>query len=128
MMVGIGDGMPRKPKPLEARIKALSVIDQITGCWEWQGTKNSEGYGRITVFRKNRRAHRIAYEAFVGPIPDGLSLDHLCRNTSCVNPAHLEPLPIKENILRGNGPPAINARKTHCKKGHLLSEDNIYVN
>lgn len=71
-----------------------------TGCWEWDGTLSVEGYG---VFRENYRqikAHRWTYEQFVGPIPDGLTIDHLCRNRRCVNPAHLEPVTAGENARR----------------------------
>jgi hypothetical protein len=71
--------------------------------------------------------HRYAYEALVGPIPDGKQIDHLCRNRACCNPEHLEPVTIQENIRRGEGPQAINARKTHCIRGHALSGDNLYL-
>ena len=70
-------------------------------------------------------AHRIGYEQLVGPIPKGLELDHLCRVRHCVNPDHLEPVTHKENTLRGSCPAAVNARKTHCKRGHPLTDDNI---
>jgi len=70
--------------------------------------------------------HRIAYEFALGPIPDGLTLDHLCRNTICCNPAHLEPVTLRVNTLRGTSPIADNARKTHCKNGHPFDEANTY--
>lgn len=102
------------------------------GCWEWIGPKVGRGYGNI-VWRlpgKPRRyrhkvAHRVAYETMRGPIPDGLTLDHLCRNRGCVNPWHLEPVTSRENTLRGISPAAVNARLTHCKRGHPLSGDNL---
>jgi hypothetical protein len=72
-------------------------------------------------------AHRFAYELFVDEIPDGLTLDHLCRNPRCVNPGHLEPVTQRENTLRGISPVAVNAAKTHCKHGHLLDEANTYM-
>ena len=72
-------------------------------------------------------AHRVAYEALIGPIPKGLCLDHLCRVRYCVNPAHLEPVTVRENVLRGISPPAVNARKRLCKNGHALSGRNLYL-
>lgn len=72
-----------------------------SGCWEWQGTKDRQGYGKLRVMgARSTMAHRAAYEAFVAPIPDGMEIDHLCRNTSCVNPAHLEPVTSQENSRR----------------------------
>lgn len=100
------------------------------GCWEWTGGKGRDGYGRFVIMRGKRgfpyRAHRVAYEMSIGPIPEGLTLDHLCRNTLCVNPSHLEPVTNGENVLRGFGGSGINRRKTHCIRGHALTEDNIY--
>jgi hypothetical protein len=72
-------------------------------------------------------AHRAAYTLLVAPIPDGLTIDHLCRNTSCVNPAHLEPVTQRENGLRGTSPAAVNARKVECVNGHPLSGDNLHI-
>lgn len=92
----------------------------------WIVPKYSNGYGRLFAEGKNYQAHRLSYEVFVGPIPDGLFLDHLCRVTNCINPDHLEPVTPAENNKRGNGASGINARKTHCKRGHPLSGDNLY--
>lgn len=72
-------------------------------------------------------AHRVFYEHHVGPIPLGLTIDHLCKVTRCVNPDHLEPVTQRVNTLRGDGPSAVNARKTHCPHGHEYTPDNTYV-
>lgn len=88
------------------------------GCFEWGGSRTTEGYGRIQISRHERRAHRVAYELLVGPIPAGLQLDHLCRNRACVNPDHLEPVSSRVNTLRGVGVSAVNARKVACPRGH----------
>lgn len=106
-------------------------MDPKTNCWIWEGakTKSMGGteYGRMwnPVEGKNQRAHRVIFETERHKIPKGLTLDHLCRNTLCVNPNHMEVVSLKENILRGTGPTAINARKTHCKRGHALSGGNV---
>lgn len=96
-------------------------------CWIWQG-QLAYGYG---VFSNGRRggyaAHRFSYELCVAPIPEGLQLDHLCRNPPCVNPLHLEPVTPRENTLRGTSFAAINATKTHCIRGHEFTPENTYV-
>jgi hypothetical protein len=97
------------------------------GCWPWTGARNSSGYGVIRIDDKTQQAHRVTYERFVGPIPDGMELDHLCRVRHCVNPAHLEPVTRHENWRRGEAPSAVNARKTHCDSGHEFTPENTYV-
>lgn len=100
------------------------------GCWIWQlKSKDRSGYGRIKLNYKTLMAHRVSYEAFVGEIPTGLQIDHLCRVTSCVNPEHLEPVTAKENLHRSSLK-ALWAKKkliTHCPKGHEYSEQNTFV-
>ncbi|HEY8766071.1 MAG TPA: HNH endonuclease signature motif containing protein [Dehalococcoidia bacterium] len=75
----------------------------LFGCWPWTGVIHPLGYGHVNIpgTRNPQMAHRASYEFFVGPIPDGLELDHLCRNRGCVNPSHLEPVTHLENVRRG---------------------------
>jgi len=113
-----------KTEVIERFIRKFRITET---CWEWEAGKDRNGYGRFGIERKNRLAHRICYELLIGKIPDTLGLDHLCRNPSCVNPAHLEPVTHRENVLRGFGASAINAKKTHCPQGHPLSGDNLFV-
>jgi hypothetical protein len=113
-------------KTLEERFTDKYVVTP-DGCWEWQAVL-SRGYGQIWLHGRNQYAHRVSYEMHKAPIPSGLQIDHLCRNTRCVNPAHLEPVTARENLLRGNTFQRHNAAKTHCPQGHPLSGDNLYVN
>lgn len=110
---------------LERFMAKVGEPDAATGCWPWLAAKSREGYG---AFYLNGRvsAHRVSYELHVGPIPEGLTIDHLCRNTSCVNPAHLEPVTNRENILRSDNFAGRYARQTHCKRGHLYSPETLY--
>jgi hypothetical protein len=96
-----------------------------SACWEWNGSRHGKGYGHVSVAGRIRKAHRVVYELLVGPIPDGLQLDHLCRNRCCVNPDHLEPVTARTNIRRGEANAAINARKTHCDYGHPFAGENL---
>lgn len=112
-----GDGRLSLKEKLERRF----MPEPNPGCWIWLSALNDRGYGQFS----KKHAHRVTYETFVGPIPEGLVLDHLCRVPCCVNPAHLEPVTHKENILRGVGIAAVNATKTQCKNGHELSGENL---
>ena len=96
-------------------------------CWLWKDGKITTDYGRIYVNHNVIGVHRFSYEIHKGKIPKGLTIDHLCRNTLCVNPSHLEAVTREENVLRGIGAPAQNARKVQCQKGHDPKEYRQYT-
>lgn len=103
------------------------IIAQTSGCWLWDGFVMPGGYGKFAISRnKNVLAHRWSYETFIGPIPDKLCIDHLCRVRSCVNPTHLEAVTIQVNLSRGESISAQCGRKTHCKYGHPFDKVNTY--
>ena len=109
--------------------------DDPTKCWLWLGgTVHNSGklmYGRFRVGDALILAHRFSYALRFGAIPEDMTIDHVkargCTSTLCVNPHHLEVVTNKVNVLRGDGPTALNAKKTHCPQGHLYTEDNMYV-
>jgi hypothetical protein len=105
----------------EVQRKLISDLrDKYGGdCWEWPLFRSEDGYGRMQWDGRTRIAHRAIYRFLVGPIPQGLTLDHLCRNRGCVNPDHLEPVTQRENCRR--------ARKDFCAHGHELTPENTYV-
>jgi hypothetical protein len=98
------------------------VIVAHTGCWEWTAAINSRGYGQWSVQGVSRSTHRVAYELLVGPIPEGLQIDHLCRNKRCCNPEHLEPVSALVNIHRRP-----DVHKSHCARGHELTPENTIL-
>jgi hypothetical protein len=107
-----------------------------SGCWSWIGSIDQHGYGKVRVAGKTLATHRVAYETFVGPVPDGLVLDHMCHNADkgcpggpscshrrCLNPEHLEPATRSMNAVRGRG----HGSETHCIRGHEFTPENTYV-
>ena len=124
-----GGGGKAGQDPVDRFNDKISHTDD-NGCHVWGGAANSRGYGCFAWGGKGKSvlAHRWAYEHLGGnDIPEGLVIDHECRNRLCVNPEHMRVVTNGENILCGQSPIAINSRKTHCKKGHPLSGENLYV-
>ena len=109
--------------------RILSRLEFVTesGCLIWTGGENGCGYGTVWLNKKRRYVHRLLYECFVGEIPSGMEIDHLCRVRCCANPLHLHAVTSRQNTLLGIGPAALNASKVSCKEGHALTPDNIYL-
>lgn len=105
------------------------VAVQPNGCWTWTGSLDGKGlYSSFWDGERTRVAHIYAYEFFVGPVPEGLQLDHFrCDDTACVNPFHLRPVTCRENLLRGDTITARNLSRTHCPHGHPYDEKNTYI-
>lgn len=123
-----------EPLPLIPRLEARTIIDPDSGCFIWTGPTHHGGendYGQISYKGQTRPTHVAAWEELVGPIPDGLVLDHVvargCKSRRCWNVAHLEPVTHVVNTLRGNSPMALNARKTACPAGHPYDEKNTSI-
>jgi hypothetical protein len=122
-------------KPKLNPLKPWATVDPIDrlfrriaydhGCWVWTGTKDRRGYGKMfgPDGKSHQRVHRVAYELLVGPIPEGFHLDHLCRNTSCCNPLHVEPVTCRENVIRGA---SYRGDEERCVNGHAFDEANTY--
>jgi hypothetical protein len=105
----------------------MSKVEVGPHCWTWQATLDRHGYGTFYFAGRNQSAHRVAHEMFRDPIPDGLHIDHLCRNRACVNPAHLDAVEQRINTLRGDAPTAAAWREGRCKNGHPRTPENTYV-
>jgi hypothetical protein len=103
------------------------VVVDPGGCWIWTGRLGRDGYGYVDAYDRQHTAHRYLYAQMIGPLPQELHLDHLCRVRCCVNPDHVEPVTPKENIRRGDGWAGRHARQTHCVHGHPLDGDNLFV-
>jgi hypothetical protein len=110
---------------MEEAARFWAKVD-VADCWRWTAAKTSDGYGIFRVTRgKQVRAHRWAYEHLAGPIPEGLTVDHLCRVRSCVNPDHMDLVPPGTNTLRGYGPSAQNRRRDRCARGHEFRQNKV---
>ena len=122
----------RVAAPVESRLEKLSE-SQPDGCVLWAGSVTNEGYGQMTFARKGYKTerlsvHRVAYELAKGRIPDGMVIDHLCRNRRCINVSHLEVVTQRENVMRSPiAMGALNAAKTHCAQGHEYTPENTYI-
>lgn len=113
--------------PLDARLARQFEVDPETGCWLWTAYCDRHGYGKVTMPNGRKGgvrllAHRVVYENFVEHIPEGLTIDHLCRVPNCVNPDHMEPVTPRVNSIRAK------AAQTECKRGHAFDENNTYIN
>lgn len=111
---------------LEERLRSRYQVDDVTSCWNWTGAISAGKYGSLYSNGRMQKAHRLSYELSCGSIPDGLDLDHLCRNTRCINPAHLEPVTRSENLRRS---PIMDrhSHKTRCPNGHPYEGENLHV-
>lgn len=106
-------------------------VEKTETCWVWTGAKSNTGYGsfflrKVNGVTRNTHAHRWAYQALVGPIPDGMQIDHLCRNRACVRPDHLEAVTPRVNMLRGIAPAAVVQRTNRCLRDHEYTPENTY--
>jgi hypothetical protein len=115
------DCLPRGSSAVDRLMFRTALLPN--GCWEWRGARNPKGYGNIRVesYGPARSVHRVAYTELVGPIAEGLEIDHLCRNRSCINPEHLEAVSRTVNVQR------VDQRKSVCKNGHEMTADNTRI-
>lgn len=120
--------MSHKKKPALERFMDRVSPEPNSGCWLWTGAMITLGYGTFSPSQKRGEytySHRYSYETFVGPIPDGMVIDHLCRVRCCVNPKHLEVVTRGENVRRGDAPAHVARRNGTCERGHELTPGNL---
>lgn len=118
--------MLRRGETNEERLLSHIRVVGVHGHWRWIGTFVNGGYGQAKIRGRKVMAHRAVYEALIGPIPEGFTLDHLCRYRWCCHPNHNEPVTLRVNLLRGTGFPAVNHEKQACVNGHPFTTDNTY--
>jgi hypothetical protein len=121
---------PPMPNQRTPEDRFWSKVDKSGDCWEWRASRDSYGYGHAWVRGKLVQSHRFAYIAMRGPIAAGLTIDHLCRNRGCANPAHMEVVSRGENIRRSSAWhhfAAAQLAKTHCPRGHEYTPENTYL-
>lgn len=118
----------------EERERVYPRLAMVGACWTWLGATTADGYGQVRRdgtrkegTRKLGRVHRLVYEDLVGDIPEGQQIDHLCRNTRCALPAHLEPVTAQVNTLRSRAPSAVSARRDTCHRGHPYTPENTRI-
>ncbi len=115
---------------LPERFWAMATISDTghdTPCLVWTGYRNRDGYGRYSTSTASCYAHRVAFKALVGPVPGGLTVDHLCRVRNCVNPTHMEAVPHRTNLLRSDSASAVALRTNRCVNGHEFTSENTYI-
>lgn len=121
-------GTTNRHSRLSLEQRCWQKVDATGDCWEWIAATDWEGYGKFHIGRTSVRAYRVTWELLVGPCPEGLEPDHLCRNHSCVNPDHIEWVTQTENRRRGYAPSSYVLKTGHCKNGHLFAGNNVYLN
>lgn len=120
-------GSPIERSDLDRLMEKVSRGEYPTDCWAWTGATTANGYGRFQMGGVHWMAHRASFVLAGNEIPDGMQLDHLCRNTTCVNPDHLDVVTPRENTMRGTSFAPVNAAKTECHNGHPFDAENTYV-